>query len=191
MKRILPYLAFLLVIAAFFSPRLCFAQAVLRAGDTLDIRLSGVPAEEVGLFSTTQAIDDGGMLNLSYIGKIKIIGMDCSAVQQMIESKLKEGKIYTNPIVTVTPQSGSRLVNVTGEVKSAGRLPYTADLTVMNSISGAGGFNDFADKKHVKLTRNGKVVSYDTTKFAKDPSLDVKVLPGDQIFVPQAGLFSW
>jgi len=191
MKRLIPLLAFFLVVAAFFSPRLCFAQAVLRAGDTVDIRLSGVPSEEIGSFATTQAIDDGGMINLSYIGKIKVVGMDSSVVQQMIETKLKEEKIYTNPTVTVTPQVGTRLVNVTGEVKAAGRLPYTADLTVMNAIGGAGGFNDFADKKHVKLTRNGKVQELDATKFSKDPSKDVKVLPGDQIFVPQAGLFSW
>ncbi|MEI6560826.1 MAG: polysaccharide biosynthesis/export family protein [Verrucomicrobiota bacterium] len=191
MKRPIALLSFLLLLAAFFSPRLCFAQAVLRAGDTVEIRLSGVPAEEIGVFSTTQAIDDGGMINLSYIGKIKVIGMDCSVVQQMIESKLKEDKIYTNPTVTVTPQSGTRLVNVTGEVKSSGRLSYTADMTVMNAIGGAGGFNDFADKKRVKLTRNGKVQEIDATKFIKDPSKDVKVLPGDQIFVPQAGIFSW
>ena len=191
MKRFIPFLAFLLVVAAFFSPRLCFAQAVLRVGDVVDIRLSGVPSEEIGTFGTTQAIDDGGMINLSYIGKVKIIGMDSSAVQQMIETKLKEQKIYTNPTVTVTPQSGTRLVNITGEVKSAGRLPYTADLTVMNAIGGTGGFTDFADKKHVKLTRNGKVEVINTMEISKDPSKDRPVLPGDQIFVPQAGLFSW
>ena len=131
------------------------------------------------------------MLNMSYIGRIKVIGLDCSQVQQIIESRLKEQKIYTHPTVTVTPQSTSRLVNVTGEVKTGGRLQYTADMTVMTAIGGAGGFNDFADKKHVKLTRDGKVQTIDTTKFAKDPAQDVKVLPGDQVFVPQAGLFSW
>ena len=191
MKRFLPLFAFFFIVAALLSPRLCFAQAVLRAGDTVEIRLAGVPPEEIGAFSTTQAIDDGGMINLSYIGKIKVAGLDCSEVQQVIESKLKEQKIYTSPTVTVTPQTGTRLVNVTGEVKSSGRQTYTADMTVMTAIGGASGFTDFADKKHVKLTRNGKVQVLDTTKFSKDPSLDVKVLPGDQIYVPQAGLFSW
>ena len=191
MKRFISFLALFLIVAAFLSPRLCFAQAVLRSGDTVEIRLAGVPTEEIAAFSTTQVIDDGGMLNLSYIGKIKVHGMDCSEVQQMIESKLKEQKIYTNPTVTVMPQSNTRLVNVTGEVKTPGRQPYTADMTVMTAIGGSGGFTDFADKKHVKLTRNGKVQVIDATKITKDPSLDVKVIPGDQIFVLQSGIFSW
>ncbi|MCX6967224.1 MAG: polysaccharide export protein [Verrucomicrobia bacterium] len=189
MKRF--FFAFFLIALAFISPRPCFAQAVLRAGETVDIRLAQVPPEEIAAFGSTQAIDEGGMLNIPYIGKIKVAGLDISQVQQVIETKLKEGKIYTNPTVTVTPQANTRLVNVTGEVKTAGRLTYTADLTVMTAIGGAGGFNDFADKKHVKLTREGKVQVVDTTKFSKDPSLDIKVLPGDQIYVPQASAFFW
>ncbi len=191
MKRLFSYFAFFLIVTAFLAPRLCLAQAVLRAGETVDIRLAQVPPEEIAAFSSTQTIDEGGMLNIPYIGKIKVTGLDISQVQQIIETKLKEGKFYTNPTITVTPQASTRLVNVTGEVKAPGRVVYTADLTVMTSIGGSGGFNDFADKKHVKLTRNGKVQVLDTTKFSKDPSLDVKVLPGDQIFVPQSGLFSW
>ena len=190
MKHALSFLAFFLIATALFSPRICLGQATLRAGDTVDIRLSGVPTEEIAAFSSQQTIDEGGMLNIPYIGKIKIAGMDTAQVQQMIETKLVEGKIYTNPTITVTPLTSSRLVNVTGEVKSAGRLQYTSDLTVMSSIAGAGGFSDFADKKHVKLVRNGKTQVFDTTKFSDKPELDVRVMPGDQIYVPQAGFFN-
>ena len=191
MKRFFPFFVFFLIVMALCAPRLCFAQAVLRAGDTVDIRLAGVPPEEITAFSSTQTIDDGGMLNIPHIGKIKVSGVDASQVQQMIETKLKEGKIFTNPTVTVTPQASTRLVNVSGEVKSPGRQTYTADLTVMTAISGAGGFNDFADKKHVKLVRGRKVQVLDSTKFSVKPELDIKVTPGDQIFVPQSGAFFW
>jgi len=179
---------FALVVVAFglFSSQACYGQAVLRIGDTVEIRLSGVPSEEMSAFSAAQAIDDGGMINLPYIGKMKISAMDASQAQQLIETKLKDDKIFTHPTVTVSIASNMRLVNVTGEVKSSGRLAYTADLTVMTAIAGAGGFNDFADKRHVKLVRAGKVQELDTTKFSKDPSLDVKVLPGDQIHVKQS-----
>ena len=188
MKRFFSYIALFLLATALISPRLSFAQAVLRAGDIVDIRLMGVPTEEITAFSAAQAIDEEGMLNLAYIGKIKVAGLNNAQVQQMIETKLKDGKIYTNPTVTVSPQA--RLVNVTGEVKSAGRLNYTADLTLMSAIGGAGGFTDFADKKHVKLLRAGTVQVIDSTKISKDPSLDHKVVPGDQIIVPQSGIFS-
>ena len=185
MKRL--FFAFFLT--ALLLPLPCFAQAVLRAGDTVDIRLAQVPTEDIAAFGSVQVIDEGGMLNLPYIGKIKISGMDVSQAQQLIETKLKEGKIFTNPTVTLTPST--RLVNVTGEVKSPGRQSYTADLTVMSAIGGAGGFNDFADKRHVKLVCSGKVQVIDTTKIANNPDLDIKVLPGDQIIIQQSGFLPW
>ena len=191
MKRLFQILALFLIAAGLFSPRTSLAQAVLRAGDTVDIRLGGVPAEETAALTATQTVDEGGMVNIPYIGKVKVSGIDTSEAQHLIESKLKNEKIFTSPVVTVNVQSGMRLVNVSGEVRSSGRLTYTADLTLMSAIAGAGGFNDFADKKHVKVTRGGKVQAVDATKLAKDPSLDIKILPGDQIFVPQAGTFSW
>ena len=166
-------------------------QATLRAGDNVDMRVSGIPGDEISVVSATQTIDEDGMLNIAYIGKVKISGMDAATAQRTIESRLIAEKIFTHPVVTISVQTGQRLVNVTGEVKSSGRLQYTPDLTIMAAIAGAGGFSDFADKKHVKLVRGGKVTVYDTNKFSKDPSLDVKVLPGDQVYVPQAGVFSW
>ena len=186
MRHLLSLFALILVSAGLLVPQSCLAQsAVLRVGDTVDIRLGGVPNEEIAAFSAPQAIDDAGMLNIPYIGKVKVSGVDCAEAQHLIESKLKSEKIYTNPTVNVTVQVSTRLVNVTGEVKSGGRVVYTADLTIMSAIGSSGGFTDFADKKRVKLVRAGKVTVHDTTKFSRDPALDVKVLPGDQIVVPQ------
>lgn len=185
MKRLLSFLALWAIVAGFSAPRACFAQAVLRVGDTVDIRLSGVPPEEISAFSAPQSIDEGGMLNIPYIGKIKVSGLDADKTQQLIESKLKTGKIYTNPTVTINI-APNRFVNVTGEVKSPQRVQFTADLKLSSAIAGASGFNDFADKKHVKLTREGIVQEIDYRKIAKDPSQDIKLLPGDQIFVPQS-----
>jgi len=176
-----------LIAAGLFASNPCLAQqAVFRVGDTLEIRLSGVPSEEIGAFSAPQTIDDSGMLNLPYIGKVKISGMDAAQAQRVIESKLQSEKIYTNPTVTLSIQTNTRLINVTGEVKASGRIPYSSDMTVMSAIAAASGFSDFADKKHVKLVRAGKMKVYDTTKFISKPELDEKVLPGDQIYVPQS-----
>ena len=92
--------------------------------------------------------------------------------------------------MTLIVQGASRLVNVTGEVKSSGRVQYSPDLTVLSAIGAAGGFTDFADKKRVRLSRDGKVKIIDTTKASRDPSKDEKALPGDQInVVPATGFF--
>lgn len=181
--RILGLVAALLTI---LSARPAFAQSTLRVGDTLDLRLAGVPAEEVTQFTALYTIDEGGTLNLPYIGAVKIAGLPANEAQTLIEEKLKSEKIYTHPTVLLIPQQNSRFVNIGGQVRSPGRIIYTADLTLMSAINAAGGFNDYADQKRVQFVRNGKKEIIDARKLIKDPSKDQKVQPGDQITVPQS-----
>lgn len=161
------------------------AQSVLRTGDTVEIRLAGVPSEEMSQFSAPYTVDSKGMLNIPYIGLMKAVGLQASQIQRNIEEKLKADKIYTHPTVTVSTQNFSRFVNIGGPgVRSPQRVPYTADLTVMSAISAAGGFSDFADRKRVRLIRDGKATTMDIRKFLEQPTLDPAVQPGDQIEVP-------
>src|SRR5262249_52717180 len=66
------------------------------------------------------------------------------------------------------------------------RVPFTEDMTLLTAINAAGGFNDFADQKRVRLLRGTQVTVFDVRKFRKDPSLDVKLQPGDKVEVPQS-----
>lgn len=179
------HLCLFLLVAVSWVPSLQ-AQAALRPGDTIDIRLAGVPAEEIQQFSAQYTIDDAGMLNMPYINGVKAAGLLPSQVQVAIESKLKADEIYTHPTITILVQAGQRFVNVGGSVRSPGRIPYTSDLTLMSAINAAGGFNDFADQKRVGLTHAGKRDIINVVKVRKDPSADPKVYPGDTIEVPQS-----
>lgn len=179
-------LASLFVLLSLALVRGAFAQAVLRAGDTIEIRLAGVPTEEIVSFSAQYTIDDQGSINLPYINAVKIGGLAPSQAQTVIENKLKADEIFTHPSITIGMQTGQRFVNVGGSVRAPGRIPYTSDLTLMSSINAAGGFNDFADQKKVRLVHEGKAQIIDTRKIRKDPSLDPKVFPGDQVEVPQS-----
>ncbi len=163
-----------------------FAQAPLRSGDTIEIRLSGVPAEEMQQFSAPISLDDQGMLNLPYIGQVKAAGMLPNEVQNSIERKLVSEKIYTRPTITIIVQAASRFVSVSGSVRNPGRIPFQADLTLMSAISAAGGLNDFADLKRVRLVHDKKVEVIDARRIRKDPALDIKIFPGDQVDVPQS-----
>lgn len=183
MKTVFRFLALFIVLCV---SRAAFGQAVLRTGETVDLRLSGVPSDEIAQFSAQYPIDDSGNINLPYINLVKIAGLETSQAQTLIEDKLKADKIYTHPTITLAIQQGQRFINVGGSVRAPGRVPYTADLTVMSTINAAGGFNDYADRKRVRLTRDGKVQVIDTRKISKNPALDLKVLPGDQIEVPQS-----
>ena len=177
------HLSLLLILA--LAPRL-FAQATLRPGDTIEIRLAGVPADEISAVSAQYTVDDAGMLNLPYINNIKVAGLQPNQAQAAIEQKFKSDEIYTHPTVAIIIQSASRFVNVGGSVRGPGRIPYTPDLTLMSTINAAGGFNDFADQRKIRYIHDSKVQIIDAKKIRKDPTLDIKVYPGDQIEVPQS-----
>jgi polysaccharide export outer membrane protein len=163
-----------------------FAQATLRSGDTIEIRLAGVPTEEIQAVTAQYTVDDAGMLNLPYINNVKVGGLQPNQAQAAIEQKFKSEQIYTHPTVTIVIQTTSRFVNVGGSVRAPGRVPYTPDLTLMSTINAAGGFNDFADQKRIRYVHDSKVQVIDAKKIRKDPTLDLKVYPGDQLEVPQS-----
>jgi protein involved in polysaccharide export with SLBB domain len=161
-------------------------QATLRIGDPLELRVGGVPAEEQAQMNNVYTVDANGSINLPYIGKVSAQGLTPSQLARSIEQTYREKKIYTNPNITILMQPTSRFVNVGGSVRAPTRVPFTEDMTLLTAINAAGGFNDFADQKHVRLLRGSQVTVYDVRKFRKDPSLDVKLQPGDKVEVPQS-----
>lgn len=162
------------------------AQAPLRPGDTIEIRLSGVPPEDAAQFSAMYTIDTRGFLNLPHIGEIKAAGFLPADVQRSIESRLKLDRIYTNPTITINTERGALFVNVGGAVRSPGRYPYTPDMTLMTAISAAGGFNDFANERKIRLRRSGRETLYDAREIRRHPESEPKLLPGDQIDVDES-----
>ena len=57
-------------------------------------------------------------------------------------------------------------------------------MTVLRAIDTVGGFTDFAKRSRIELRRaNGEVHMINWDKARKNPKLDLKVYPNDQIFV--------
>jgi polysaccharide export outer membrane protein len=162
-----------------------FGQATLRVGDPIEMKIGGVPAEEQQQINNTYTVDTSGSINLPYINKIKAEGMTPAQLARSIEEMYRANKIYTNPNITILMQPTSRFVNVGGSVRTPSRVQFTEDLTLLSAINAAGGFNDFADQKRVRLLRGNDVKMYDVRQFRRDPSRDVKLQPGDRIEVPQ------
>lgn len=166
-----------------------FAQPtgpVFRKGDTMELRIGGVPPEEITVITGSYTVDGEGYVNLPYIGKIHAEGLGQAGLQQSIESSYKSNEIYTNPTITITVATTLRFVNVSGDVRTPRRVEYTTDLTVLGAISAAGGFTDYADQRKVRLLREGKVQIVDVKAVRSNPALDIRLLPGDQIEVPQS-----
>lgn len=59
-------------------------------------------------------------------------------------------------------------------------------MTLLAAINAAGGFNDFADQKRVRLLRGKEAKVYDVRQFRRNPGLDPRLQPGDGVEVPQS-----
>jgi len=162
------------------------SDAAFRNGDTIELRIGGVPAEETQLVTGAYTVDGDGYVNLPHIGKVRASGLSQAALQSAVEAAYRSGGIYTNPTITVTIPATQRFVNVSGDVRQPRRVEYTSDLTVLGAISAAGGFTDYADQRKVRLLRKGRAQIVDIKAVRSDPSLDILLLPGDHIEVPQS-----
>ncbi|MGI8890640.1 MAG: polysaccharide biosynthesis/export family protein [Chthoniobacterales bacterium] len=165
---------------------LAMADSVLRAGDPVELRISGVPADEQTQVNNVYTVDANGMLNMPYINKVRAVGLTPAQLASAIEGGYKSARIFTNPTITIVMQPQTRFVNVGGAVRAPSRISYTEDMTLLTAINAAGGFNDFADQKRVRLLRGSEAKVYDVRQFRKEPGLDPRLQPGDRVEVPQS-----
>lgn len=177
----------LLVLACFFASAACVCgQATLRVGDPIEVKIGGVPVEEQTQMNNIYTVDVQGSINLPYINRLHAEGLTPAQLARAIEETYRANKIYTNPNITIVMALTSRFVNVGGAVRNPTRVPFTEDMTLLTAISAAGGFNDFADQKRVRLLRGSEAKIFDVRQFRRDPSKDVKLQPGDRVEVPQS-----
>ena len=176
---------FLVLFFLFSFSTVLFGQAVLRVGDPIELKIGGVPNEEQQQVNNIYTVDADGFVSVPYINKVKAQGLTPAQLARSMEEIYRTNKIYTNPNITIVMQLMSRFVTVGGAVRSPMRVPFTEDMTLLTAINAAGGFNDFADQKKVRVLRGKDVKMYDVRQFRRDPSLDVKLRPGDRVEVPQ------
>lgn len=175
-----------LLVLTFALAGAAFGQATLRVGDPVDLKIGGVPTDEQQQVNNTYTVDSSGAINLPYINKVRAAGLTPAQVASETEAAYRSARIYTNPTITIVMQPTARFVNVGGAVRQPTRVPFTEDMTLLAAINAAGGFNDFADQKRVRLLRGNEAKVYDVRQFRKDPTLDLHLQPGDRIEVPQS-----
>ena len=187
MFRRYSFLSVALAIAVHVLPSMVVAsEAAFRVGDSIELRIGGVPSEDISVVTGSYTVDGEGFINIPHVGKVRAAGLTQAALQRAVESAYKSNEIYTNPTITVTVPNTMRFVNVSGDVRSPQRVPYTSDLTLLGAISATGGFTDYADQRKVRLMRGGQVQIVDIKAVRNNPANDILLMPGDQIEVPQS-----
>jgi polysaccharide biosynthesis/export protein len=130
-----------------------------------------------------------GMVSLPLLNDVQAAGL----TPEQFRLKLLEaaGRFVENPSAAVIVRTiNSRKVYATGELGKPGVYPLHGPMTVMQLITLAGGFSEYADVKSVAIVRNenGKAVRY---KFnykdyarGKNAQQDIALKPGDTVIVP-------
>jgi protein involved in polysaccharide export with SLBB domain len=157
------------------------ANDVIRAGDKITVQLTGVP--DGGFFNEKQ-IPESGDIALPYLTQsFHAAGKAPAELAAEITEAYKSQKIYTNPVVSVLPEE--RFINVGGDVRGPTNVAWRSDSTLMSTINACGGFDEFANRRSVRIIRGKQVFYIDCVKAASIPGDDPPVYPGDQIYVPR------
>ena len=157
---------------------------VIGAMDILDISVWKEPE-----ISRRVPVRPDGKISLPLLNDIEAAGLTPMRLQERITEGLK--KFVTGPQVTVTVlEINSKRIFILGEVARRGAIPMLPNMTVLQAISSAGGFGQFANTKKIYVMRNenGKQFTfpfnYNEVIKGNRPEQNFILKPGDTIVVP-------
>lgn len=143
-------------------------------------------------------VTDSGEIEIPYYGRMTAAGKTCKELSVAIRKEL-EKELYYQATVMIGIQSLNKVrgkVYLVGQIKNPGPqdIPNDEIFTVSKAILKAGGFGEFANQKKVKVIRGGRPgderdsvgVTVDVAQIWEKGTTakDVKLEPGDLIFVP-------
>jgi len=168
-------------------------QYRLAIGDRISFRIEEDENDPMPL-----TVMDSGNLEVPYIGHYPAVGKTCKELAQGLKVELEKTYYYrATVIISVDLMTKSRgKVYLVGPVRMPGPedIPSDEVLTLSKAILRAGGFTDFADKHHVKITRQGGTGEIDKETLVVDvgeifdkgkTENDVALKPGDLIYIPE------
>ena len=157
---------------------------VIGAQDVLDISVWKEPE-----LTRAVPVRPDGKISLPLLNDVVAAGKTPQQLAADITAGLK--KFVTDPQVTVIVSTiNSQRVYILGEVNRAGAYPLLPNMTILQALSSAGGFTQFANLKKIYLLRveNGKQekhpFNYKDVLAGKASDQNILVKAGDTIVVP-------
>jgi polysaccharide biosynthesis/export protein len=137
----------------------------------------------------TVPVRPDGKITLPLLNDVQAAGLTPIELAGVIRDELK--KFITNPQVTVSvTEINSLRIYVTGEVTKAGAYQLLPHMTVLQALSGSGGFTAFAKVKNIYVlrTENGKPIkipfNYKEAINGKNSEQNIELQAGDVVVVP-------
>ena len=171
------------------------AQAQTQRGDYL---LGPGDVIRIQVFQSTDLtvearISESGVISYPLLGVVKMAGLSPQQAENLISTRLRDGKFLQNPQVTLNVlEFRSQQVSVLGNVNKPGRYPLeTTGMRLSEMLSMAGGVTQTgADSVILMTTRDGRPqrIEIDLVDMftSGDLSRDVVLQSGDTVFVNRA-----
>ena len=125
-----------------------------------------------------------GRITLPLAGEIKV----ADSTPEEVQAKVVElySKFINKPEVSVSvARVGSKKYYLVGLVMRTGEFPLVVPITVLQAISSAGGFQEYANKKKVIILRGDKQIKFNYEEVIKGKNMaqNIQVENGDHIIV--------
>jgi len=166
------------------SPATADPNYMIGGQDVLDISVWKEPE-----LTLRVPVRPDGKISMPLLNDVQAAGLTPAQLAEQITESLK--KFVTNPQVTViVSEINSQRIYILGEVNRAGAYPLLPNMTVLQGLSSAGGFTQFANLKKIYMfrTENGKQVkypfNYKDVVNGKSADQNVVLKAGDTIVVP-------
>lgn len=145
----------------------------LGVGDKLKVSVFG----EKDLSGTFE-INAFGLIAMPLIGDIKAQGHSIETLKRHLTQRLSNGYLKSPKLAVIV--TNYRPFYVHGEVRQGGEFEYKSSLTFRDAIAKSGGYSYRANTSYVLVRHEG-----DTQEFRVDLPSARRVLPGDNIRVPE------
>jgi polysaccharide export outer membrane protein len=164
-------------------------RVVIGVGDQLKVTIFEAGSD--GLFSTTDSkqtsldlvVQPNGQASIPYVGPVQFAGKTLEQARKTILDALVKKAVEPDVIVTST-STASRNVTVSGAVGRSSVVPLSlVSETINEVIAKAGGPTAQPYETYVTLVRGKKTGTALLKSIIENPSENVRVQPGDQIFV--------
>ncbi|MDE0770339.1 MAG: SLBB domain-containing protein, partial [Opitutaceae bacterium] len=160
------------------------ADYIIGPGDQIRIQFFGKNAASYDLYVTRD-----GLLQIPELGPISVAGQHFTELKSEIARRVSEQMIGIKAFVSLGELRSIR-VFILGDVNRPGSYTVSALSTMTNALFVSGGITPIGSLRNIQLKRAGDVISefdlYDLL-LRGDTSKDVRIQPGDVIFVPPVG----
>lgn len=163
------------------QPRAPFS--VLRRGDRVNVFLRGIPTPE----DISDVVDELGNIKIGLIGSVRVAGLTTAEAEKAIERAFIDGGFYRRIDAIIVAQGDEYFVR--GEVQRPGRYPMGGDISLIQALSAAGGYTDYARRSRISIIRGGESLSFNASRIERQRDPDPLIKPGDIIIVNRRVFF--